>query len=77
MLGPSLCSASSQHSAVSTASAGPIDIQLRDRAQALQMLDRLVRRSVLAKADAVVGHHVNHAGALQRAKGGSPGAHSR
>ena len=55
-LGLSLASASAQHSAVSTASAGRIDVELRDRAQALQMLDRLVGRPVLAKADRIVGH---------------------
>ena len=40
----------------------------RHRAQALQMLDRLVRGAVLAEADRIVGHDIDDARALQRAQ---------
>ena len=32
------------------------------------MLDRLVRRAIFAKPDAVMGHNVDHTGTLQRRK---------
>ena len=57
------CTASSQHSAVSTASAGRKTSRLRHGAQAGQVLDRLVRRPVLAEADGVVRQHIDHAAA--------------
>ena len=40
--------------------------QVRDRAQRGEMLDRLMRRAVLAEADRVVRHHVDDALAHQR-----------
>ena len=43
-----------QATAVSLASAGPDDVQARDRAQRGEVLDRLVGRAVLAEADRVV-----------------------
>ena len=42
------------------------DQQIGDRAQRRQMLDRLMRRPVLAKADGIMGHHMDDAHAHQR-----------
>ena len=42
------------------------DMQVRHGAQAGELLDRLVRRAVLAQADAVMGQHVDDALAHQR-----------
>jgi hypothetical protein len=53
--------ASSQHSATSIASAGRY-VQVRHRTQAGEMLDRLVRRAVLAEADGIVRQHMDHVG---------------
>ena len=36
-------------------------MQMRDRAQRREMLDRLVRRPVLAEADRIVRHHIDDA----------------
>ncbi len=49
------------------------DEQVRDHAQALHMLDRLMRRAIFAQPDAVVRHDVDRAGLLQRgqANGGA------
>ena len=48
-LGPcEFCSASSQHSTVSTASARTEHVEVRDRAQRSEMLDRLMGRAILA-----------------------------
>ena len=43
-----------------------IDLELRHRSEALQMLDRLVRRSVFAKADRIMGHDIDDPSPLQR-----------
>ena len=59
-------SASSQASAVSTDVGRAEDVQVRRRAQHRQMLDRLVRRPVLAEADRVVRQHVDDPRAHQR-----------
>ena len=40
--------------------AGTEHQQVWNRAQCGEMLDRLVRRSIFAKADGVVGHHVDN-----------------
>ena len=45
---------------------GAEDQQVGHRAQGGHVLDRLVGRAVLAQADGVVGHHVDHADAHQR-----------
>jgi len=42
------------------------DFQLGHRPQALEMLDRLVRRPVLAEPDRIMGHDVDDLGLLQR-----------
>ena len=47
-----------QAQVVSLASAGPHDVEVRDRPQRGQVLDRLVGRAVLAEADGVVGPDV-------------------
>ncbi len=54
-----------------------IDMDVRHRAQAGEVLDRLMRRSVLAQADGVMRQHVDHPLAHDRAQAGSPGACSR
>ena len=54
-------SASSQHSAVSIASAGRQTSRFGHGPQARQVLDRLVGRAVLAEADRIVGHDVDDA----------------
>ena len=66
-------SASCQHSAVSTASAGRNTRMLRHGAQRREMLDRLVGRAVLAEADGIVRHHVDDrdAGERRDAHGGA------
>ena len=46
--------------------ARPEHVEVRDRAQRREMLDRLMRRAVLAEADRVVRHHVDDALAHQR-----------
>ena len=46
--------------------AGPEHEQVRDRAQRGEMLDRLMRRAVLAEPDRVVRHHMDDALAHQR-----------
>ncbi len=53
-------SASSQHSAHSIAIGRPHDVEIGHGAQRGEMLDRLVGRAVLAKADRIVGHDVDH-----------------
>ena len=63
---PGASIASRQASTVSVASAGPHEAQVRDRAQRRVVLDRLVRRAVLAEADRVVRPDVD--------RRGSPGA---
>ena len=45
---------------------GAEDEQVRHGAQGGQVLDRLVRRAVLAQADGIVRHHVDDAHAHQR-----------
>ena len=66
-LGPWSCSmASHQATAVSTASAGPPQRQIRNQPQAVQVLDRLMRRTILAQADRVVGVDQDHALVHQR-----------
>ena len=45
-----------------------IDGQVGDQPQRLEMLDRLVRRPILAKPDRIVGHDVDDARVLQRAE---------
>ena len=57
--------------------AGANHDQARYRAQRRQLLHRLVRRSVFADADAVVGKNVNHAAAPSAPPGGSTGAGNR
>ena len=65
--GPSArTSASAQHSAVSTASAGRNTSRFGHRAQRREMLDRLMGRAVLAEPDRIVGQHEDHALAHQR-----------
>jgi len=39
-------------------------MHVRHHPQALQMLDRLMRRTVLAETDAVMGHHIDDPGIL-------------
>ena len=51
--------------------------EVRDGAQRRQMLDRLVRRAVLAEADRIVRHHVDDAACPSAPRAGSPGANSR
>ena len=59
--GPFLCLSATRHaSAVSVASAGRITVKSGNRAQRRQLLDRLVRRSVLAEPDRVVREDVDH-----------------
>ena len=41
---------------------------MRDRPQRREMLDRLVRRAVLAEADRIVRHHVDHAPPMRAAR---------
>ena len=66
-VGPSLrSSASCQHSAVSTASAGRKTRRFGMARKRRKMLDRLMRRSVLAEADRVVRHDVDRRDAGQR-----------
>ena len=65
--GPSCCSsANTQASAVSLASAGPDDVDVRRGAQVRQLLHRLVRRPVLAEPDRVVRVDVDHRQVHQR-----------
>jgi hypothetical protein len=45
---------------------GPVDVDVRRRPQHRQMLDRLVRRSVLAEPDGIMRQHVDHALLHQR-----------
>ena len=52
MLGPSLAQRKRPAFGGLDRVGGAIDLELRDRAQALQMLDRLVGRTILAEADA-------------------------
>ena len=47
---------------------GTENVEVRDRAQRREMLDRLVRRPIFAKADGVVRHHMDDANAHQRRK---------
>ena len=56
IVGPALAMASAQACALSLASAGRIT-RMPGMAQACQVLDRLMRRAVLAKADQIVGEH--------------------
>jgi hypothetical protein len=39
--------------------ARPQHVEVRHRAQRGEMLDRLVRRAILAEPDGIVGHHVD------------------
>ena len=57
--------------------AGPDDEQVRDGAQRGIVLDRLVRRTVLADADAVVREDADGARARSARRGGSADACSR
>ena len=58
--------ASAQAAAVSFASPGPDEPQVRDRPQRRVVLDRLVGRAVLAEPDRVVGPDVDHVEAAER-----------
>ncbi len=53
------------------------DQMIGDGAHRGQMLDRLVRRAVLAEADGIVRHDEERADAHQRRRAASQGAHSR
>src|ERR671913_160055 len=45
---------------------GAIDRKVRDQPQRLQMLDRLVRRTILAQPDRIMRHDIDDARVLQR-----------
>ena len=51
-------------------------MQARQRAQALQMLDRLMRRPVLTKPDRIMGHDMHDLGLFQ-ADGNATQSHGR
>jgi hypothetical protein len=77
-VGRSVCSSAPRHAqAVSLASAGRDHVEAVDGAQRGQVLDRLVRRAVLAEADRVVRPHVDDRQLHQRGQPDRPGACSR
>ena len=60
------CSAACQHSTVSTLSAGRNSSRLGIARSDGEMLDRLVRRAVLAEADRIMGEDMDHPHPHQR-----------